>query len=651
MNSMQTSLLFVSLLSLGACARVGQSRLKDTLPFEVGELEPQLGGGYDSLVQELRNTPPCVVGESGKTTSARSSLDMSQNVDSETLMREFSGEVKGTPRFIFKEAGAALGYYRSLNRSQAGLNLVYAVRVNQGGESIKSVGLKEDLKGLAPTSLLEKCGDHYVAQINRGGMLTITVSFDFMNEESRSKWESQLKLSGSWAEVAKTLKNKVETTGINSTMSVRVVQLGGIPSQALTAGKNCSLTNLEDFNSCKQKVDDLISYASNSFPQQVESNPAVLDYITLPLKGLGVRDLPLIPEEVLQVRKNLEAYQSSATEWNDMLVKGKEVGMSFESSLTEAIQKNRRLIKDAAQACFSYQIKGSDLDWSECLQLGNALPKQIVPIERSRVMIHELSVPAQSEFGNSIINSYSTEMKISYALSKASSWSLDERTEVDIQGLSPLGRSLEASDTPSPSDRRGALLIGQASLSPAELSGNFDLPGGEGLRFLMNESIGKYSDNRGMQTVYWRCTNCNDTQETLPTYRLRVKANEELGTLFASKMDLTGRYKMSAYGLWKSSRFQAASGPQGLDKECGNRCPIPTANTQSLVMVEQASATARSIGTGSILNMQANQPVRFTINDQDGGYGDNSGGVEVVLQCLKSVQSDIRSFPITIDPE
>jgi hypothetical protein len=642
-------MVYAGLLLLSSCAKVGdRSQLKDVLPHQPGAVEPLLGDGYDSLVQEVRNTPSCVSGETTKLSSGASSIDIGQNVDSERLMREFSGEVRGTPRFVFLEAGAAVGYYRSLNRSKTAMNLVYAVKIDQGGERLARVKVNDDVKGLSPTALFERCGDHYISQINRGGMLTITVTLDFLDELTRNKWESKLKLKGSWADVSKDLAEKVEDGGFESSLSVKVVQVGGTPSQALLAAKSCLLSTVEEFNACKQRVDDLMAYASNAFPQQVDSNPAVLHYITAPLQGLGIRDLPSVSQEILDIRRDLEQLNIEATRLADMAAKAREVGLDLEPALATSISRNRDRVKEAAKACFYYRLSGDKLDWSSCLQLGKDLASKLDKVEAARATVHELSVAASSEWGQSILNSYGTPMDVAYAIGKSKKWKLDSSIEVDASGLNAQGRGVKAGDSLSPDNHRGALLRGvENRYEIAEPRGRLTIHAGEAAPFVINDSLGKYADNVGSQTVYWRCTNCSDKQPARLTHRLRVQANQENGSVFHNRAGMSAEYRIIAYGSWRSAYFGTASGPAGTAKDCGESCAAPDGKLQALVM-KDANGDGVVVGSEKTLKITANQPVSFLMNDHGGSYRDNTGVVEVILQC---VRCELDSRPIDVDAE
>jgi hypothetical protein len=639
-------MVYAGLLLLSSCAKVGErSQLKDVLPHQPGAVEPLLGDGYDSLVQEVRNTPSCVTGETTKLSSGASSIDIGQNVDSERLMKEFSGEVRGTPRFVFLEAGAALGYYRSLNRSRTAMNLVYAVKIDQGGERLARVKVNDDVKSLSPTALFERCGDHYISQINRGGMLTITVTLDFFDELSRNKWESKLKLKGSWADFSKDLAEKVEDGGFESSLSVKVVQVGGTPSQALLAAKSCLLSTVEEFNACKQRVDDLMTYASSAFPQQVDSNPAVLHYITAPLQGLGMRDLPSVSQEILDIRRDLEQLNLEATRLADMAAKAHEVGLDLEPALATAITRNRDRIKEAAKACFYYRLSGDKLDWSSCVQLGKDLKSKLDKVEAARATVHELSVAASSEWGQSILNSYGTPMDVAYAVAKSKKWKLDSSIELDAAGLNAQGRGVKARDSLSPDNHRGALLRGiENRYEVAEPRGRLQIHAGEAVPFVINDSLGKFTDNSGSQTVYWRCTNCSDTQPARFTHRLRVQANQENGSIFHNRAGMTAEYQVTAYGMWRSAYFGTASDPAGTAKECGSSCPAPYGNLQALVMIDE-DGEGITVGREKTVRIPGNQPVSFVMNDHNGSYRDNTGVVEVILQC---VRCDINSRPIDV---
>ncbi len=633
-----------------SCRSTNASRGKDVVPFNVGDVEPILGQGYDSLVQELRQASSCVSGQVAKVGTNSGSINLGQNVSSDAVMKELSGEVKGTAKVAFMDVGAGAGFYRSINRNKSAANLVYAVRINTGSEQLRGVGLTDAAKAQAIDALMQTCGDEYVMQINRGGMLTITLNLDFANEESRLKWQTQLKLSGPWPEVSKDIMRKLEQKGMDGTLTINVTQLGGTPNQSLLAVRSCSMTSAEEFNTCRQRVDDLMNYASTEFPKQVESQPAVLNYITAPLKNLGVKGLPTLSDEIIAIRAELEKMRQDSLTLEGAVNLAADKNVELDPALTSAVKGNADRIKQLAKACFSYQINASGVaDFGGCTSQFAQLNGSLQAINKQALEIKELGVNADSQIGNSIVNSSTKTMTIAYAVGAGKTWEYGNRIAVGVDGVPVNGSAANlSSNALSPSDKLGSLLLRvDQTYRRADGSGRVDIAPGESISFVMNDGLGDYSDNVGAQQVYWRCVTCRDQDEKRQTYRLRVKASDQEGVVFRNPDGITSTYHVAAYGKWRSSRFAAFSSPQGLNNECGGSCAMSAAPSQSLVMV-QGTYSPVLVGSHGSIGIKPSEPAHFTLNDSKSGFADNQGEIEIILQCVKC---NLASHALILDAE
>jgi len=637
-------------LTVIGCRSTNSSRGKDVVPFTTGDVEPILGQGYDSLVQELRQASSCVSGQIAKVGTNAGSINLGQNVSSDSIMKELSGEVKGTAKVAFMDVGAGAGFYRSINRSKSAANLVYAVRIDTGSEQLRSISLTDAAKSLSTEAMMQTCGDDYVMQINRGGMLTITLNLDFANEESRQKWQSQLKLTGPWPEVSKDLMRKLEQKGMDGTLTVNVTQLGGTPNQSLMAVRSCSMTSVEEFNTCRQRIDDLMNYASTEFPRQVESQPAVLNYITAPLKNLGVKGLPTLSDEIIAIRSELEKMRQNSLTLESALSLAKDKNLELDSALAGSVKSNADRIKQLAKACFSYQLTTAGAaDFGACTSQFAQLNGSLQDINRAALDIKELGINGDSQIGNSIVNSTTKTITVAYAIGAGKTWDYGKKIPVGVDGVPTDGSAATlSSNSLSPTDKLGALLLRvDQTYRRADSAGRVDIAPGESISFVMNDGLGDYGDNVGAQQVYWRCVNCRDQDEKRQTYRLRVKASDQEGVVFRNPDGITATYHVAAYGKWRSSRFAAFSSPQGLNNECGGSCAMSSAPSQSLVMV-QGTYSPVLVGSRGNIGIKPSEPARFTLNDSRSGYGDNEGEIEIILQCVKC---NLASHALILDPE
>jgi hypothetical protein len=384
----------------------------------------------------------------------------------------------------------------------------------------------------------------------------------------------------------------------------------------------------------------------------VEANPGILNFITAPLRTLGAQVVATLPPDILQMRQQLSLWNRENLIYTDAATKSHEVGLPLGLQLEADINNNADLIKQAATACYSYQLPNTLLstpDWSDCRTRYKSLGTTLKNIDPNAAAINMLNIAADSEAGNSIFNPHDSKMTIQFAVATGHNWSFDASHKVGSDGVSANAQGGSTAGTLSTSDKQGALLqrTGQV-YARAESSGQLDLAPGEAVGFVLNDIPGHFADNQGLQVVYWRCSNCNATMKSLPTYRLRVKANAAAGTSFSSLENITGTYRIVAYGNWRASPSWALSDAGGSTKSCGSSCPSPDSPVQALVMNHGPGTQATVIGKDKTVGIERNLPVYFMMNEQSGGYTDNQGEVELILQCKRC---DIASHPLILDEE
>ena len=95
---MKTLLLPIALLAIAlSCKTSSDSTSKARIGFTTGEMEPELGFGFNSLTQELIPSNKCFVGEETSTISNSTKIDFS-NKQAKKTSKSFTTELKGTPR-------------------------------------------------------------------------------------------------------------------------------------------------------------------------------------------------------------------------------------------------------------------------------------------------------------------------------------------------------------------------------------------------------------------------------------------------------------------------------------------------------------------------------------------------------------------------
>jgi hypothetical protein len=612
----------------------GGSKTSDILPFIEGDVEPKIGEGYDSLTQELRNSPDCVVGTPMKLSSSRSTINLNQNVDGQGMLREFTSEVEGTSRLVFLQGGVGAGFFRSLTQKKSVLSLIYAVKIETGGEKLTNVILGSEIKDLPSLQLLKQCGDSYVMQINRGGLLAITLNFEFNSEESKAKWQGKLKVGGGLGELSNELTKKVQQDDIDGALTIHVNQRGGALHQSLLGVKTCSLSTPKDYEECKAMMDQIIAYATEKFPIEVQNQPAILNYVTASLYSLGAPQMPSLDKSVIQARKILAEFQETNNTQVAMMEKARTIGLSFEQPLAQAIMDNKSMIKSAAAKCFKYSISEKGIDWRQCMSEFDRIKKNLIAINPEAATVNELNIRSNSQIGNSIVNQYSRNINIAYKMAA-------KRT-VDRRCVNPKNTS----GLVNPQEKAGTLLVRtENSTQNIDHSATAEIYPGEALGFVFNYTTEDFRNSHGSQTLYWRCTNCTLSHVKVPTYRILVKSHEELGTLFRSQDPRSTDFHFVAYGRWRSSPRAAWSDALGGKDSCSPNCPVPSAPKQTLVL--KSSNGSKAIGKEGCITAIKNSPITFVMNDERGAYSDNQGELEIILQARSC---GVHSHPISLSP-
>ena len=612
------------------------SGVKDVIPFAPEDRVPIMGNNYDSLKQLLLDSPSCITGTSSTMQTAESKIRMSQNIESAKIMQEYTGEVKGTPRKPFFASDANFGFYRSLDSTDSTLSIVYAAKIVQTVDKLNDVTIKPEIRTLPIAEIMSKCGDEYVSQINKGGLLTIDLNFDFGTVQRRKKWQSLVNFTGPWSSIFTDIKSKLESTSMEGTLTVRANQIGGKPNEALLAVKSCSLNTAEDFQKCHEQMMELINYAANSFPLQVQTNPTVLNYQTMPLSSLGMAGFPDIDPAVLKVRKELDLLARDYAYMGEMIEFAKTKKLVYETSDEKNVDYNRQLIKDTARVCFDYKLTSrGEVDWSRCTSAYAGLGGALKPITRENIYVRRFAVPSNAPNGYSLINHYGSKIKVAYSIDENDVWNYGTSLNIRYDAIDPTtkSRSSVSSACMKPTEPKGRMLMRTAQgYQPADRTGTMEIFPGEAVGFVMNDERHLYRDNRGSINIYWRCLNCQDGAVERPTMRVLVPALEEKGVVFKNHENVTANYSLIAYGQWRNASSQDWTDARGTSKLCGAQCYLPETNNQTL-MATRNYQNYNVVGASNKFTLAPDESIYFMINDERGGFKDNEGELELILQC------------------
>ena len=639
---MRVSVFFtIAVLAICGCKSTSnQGRASDVVPYDPEAKEPTLAGPYDAFRQLLLDTPSCVNGTSVQTGASQSDVNLSQNTDVNKVMTEFSGEVKGTPRISFMTSDTQLGFYRSLMDTSSTVNVVYAAKIILGGSKLTDVTLKDQYKKLAAAAIRQTCGDEYVAQINKGGRLLINITFDFGSSQRRKKWQSLINLNGAWSTISSDLKNKMENIGLEGTMTIHVNQVGGTPNQALLQVKTCALNSVEDFAKCQTQMDSLMDYAANTFPAQVQSNPAILDYQTSQLKILGVNGFTDIDPKILGIRQELALISSDYNHDAEMMQFAADKKLEVDAASQNNLIFNQQTLKDTAALCYDYSMVKGQPDFSRCAAAWANFKSNLKPLIPERITVYDIAVPANSPVGYSLINRNGVKMRIAYAIDQAETWNYGTGVNARFDGISPTDNAMGSTSptTIVPKEAKGRLLLRNAQgYQGAPASGVADIYPGEALGFVMNDDLHLFLDNRGSISVYWRCVDCQGSLPERLTERILVPATQANGVVFQNHATSGGSFTVNAYGSWRNAPNNLWSDARGNGRAAGSSALLPKANYQMLLMTSDF-VTYVPMGASAKFTIAPGQSVYFLANEDKDGFQDNEGVLELIVQCTDCQQ-------------
>ncbi|RYZ68784.1 MAG: hypothetical protein EOP09_08900 [Proteobacteria bacterium] len=416
-------------------------------------------------------------------------------------------------------------------------------------------------------------------------------------------------------------------------MSINVHQEGGNPEQAMLGVKSCALNSVEDVARCQEQIAEVMTYASTNFPTQIQNSPGIVSYTTAPLFALGGKTIPAIPQDILAARKDLAAMAKANYQLESMITQSKVKGLPVESAVEDSVSSNKQLIRDAGLTCFQYQIGETALDWSACKVALAQVQATLVPIPSSTVMVHQGAIVGNEMNGYSIYNPYGKKITVNYVIDKDDQWNYGTRANPSFNGVDPSNPNLKqfSKNSVVPDTRQGTLLLRKGDdYETSPNSGSLEIYPGDGVSFLMNDELGKYSDNSGALSISWRCQDCSQSA-LRPTELLNLSASSADGVTFINRQATQASYSVKAYGLWRNSRSFGFTNSRGYDQICGPSCPMPDEIDQLLVV--QTPSESIALGNEGNFTLAPGQKATFIHNDDANSYRDNEGELVLIIQC------------------
>lgn len=236
-----------------------------------------------------------------------------------------------------------------------------------------------------PKSFRLHCGDQFVAEQQIGGALYVIVKFNFLDQQTKLKFNNELHASfQSLANLTINLKNLSQSFRSNGDISLMAFQIGGDPTklgnilggdlQSKTAAVlDCALSNLD---ACYRSLNLILIYASqpgaNNFPSQFsvddESSlvgPGIIKNIyqsydtVLPIPATT----SLVTSEVFEARRWLsEQFEQNiiaTNQVNSIIDDNPPLSHDYFEKLLhlkEGVTMNADMLSRAGQRCFANQL-------------------------------------------------------------------------------------------------------------------------------------------------------------------------------------------------------------------------------------------------------------------------------------------------------
>ena len=339
-----------------------------------------LGQGRNVVTEELRGD--CV---RSATTINIPLQEASLRFDS-SLLKEEASEMLGfsmdaKARYKLVSGSARAKFSRSLTNNSLSVGMFYVADYRMGIERLDQGNLQWLVQPGA-ADWLNRCGDHFLHQRERGGQLYLLYRIDFSSTAARQDFEGSVGVSFPAGEVNASITRQSSRFVNRASVHVEAFQVGGDVTRLSSilggggadanAGRviiECSMTNLAP---CGTFMQNAINYASSqaagSFSDSLRASPADRTYLFKDWSLLGV-SIPVraVPTAVKSARFALRELFDGQVEFADRVavLKGGTlyVPPALQSQLTgyaSAVQRNLAILTDAAARCYDGLVDPAD---------------------------------------------------------------------------------------------------------------------------------------------------------------------------------------------------------------------------------------------------------------------------------------------------
>ena len=217
------------------------------------------------------------------------------------------------------------------------------------------------------------CGDKIIESIEEVALLVINLTIVFDSREDQVRFKSQSKLDilgGSLASFSKSFQSFTGFYNSNTRIVISASQIGGQAERVsrLVSSENISTCHIKKMEPCLKLIDDIISYASEDFVNQLEQNPnsfALLDesFIRAFDAADALLEIPdsLVTPKIKKARESLKSAYKSVVSLEKELYNKHDI-----ESLNKLIEKNKQMFNSDLK--YVKMIKECYFDPSTCVE-------------------------------------------------------------------------------------------------------------------------------------------------------------------------------------------------------------------------------------------------------------------------------------------
>ena len=337
--------------------------------------------GWNSETERI--AAKCIEGNIEQSGSNQASIVFNSKITKEELFNSIGFSASAKAKSSIYSGNAAAQFAAANSEDSFSAVTIYSAQYKfTNTVFVPNAKLSEAGKSIAianqadPNAWMRACGNEYIAQTKKGAQLIYSARIDFLSQEDKSEFNSEIGIGGPLTSISAKLEKTAQKFKDKAVISISAFQQGGDTSQLSRAFDfksesneiqliRCSMASIEP---CLKTLESLVRYASSEdgFPGQIKNNgangrAADIQYLTMPYDTAGIfvgKDL-LIRRIIANQREDIESkleeniFIKNRKDFFDKLEIGavKDLGLIREE-LKKIYAKNQDLISKAVTACY-----------------------------------------------------------------------------------------------------------------------------------------------------------------------------------------------------------------------------------------------------------------------------------------------------------